>query len=451
MKPIKQRTTFILLLILLLSGGVILFCVRFITQGSRWAAFSANDHVYTDGHLAVGQILDRNGTLLYDPASDAYCDIASIRKATLHAVGDRDNNIATSAKSAFRDQLVGFNPLTGTTSGGHKLHLTLDASLCATAYNAMNGCKGTVGVYNYKTGAILCMVSTPTFDPEDPPTIVDGDSRYDGVYLNRFLSSTFTPGSIFKIITTAAALETISDIENYSYTCTGQTTIDGQTITCPSHHGTMDFYGIFANSCNCAYAELAAQLGGETLQQYVKAAHLLESQSVSGISTAAGSYEIGTKGEVGWSGVGQYKDLVNPCAMMTLMGSIASDGKIPLPRLILKETSLNGLTLFDTKQPTAEAVWSPETRQILRSMMANNVAQTYGQSNFGDLAICAKSGTAEVGSGQTPHAWFTGFLDDPEHPLAFIVLVENGGGGARVAGSIASTVLQEAVANWKED
>lgn len=61
--------------------------------------------------------------------------------------------------------------------------------------------------------------------------------------------------------------------------------------------------------------------------------------------------------------------------------------------------------------------------------MANNVTQTYGASRFPNMDICAKSGTAEVGEGQTPHAWFAGFLRGEETPYAFVVLVENGGGG----------------------
>ena len=72
--------------------------------------------------------------------------------------------------------------------------------------------------------------------------------------------------------------------------------------------------------------------------------------------------------------------------------------------------------------------------------MANNVAKTYGQSQFGSLAVCAKSGTAEVGTG-SPHAWFAGFLNDSEHPLAFVVLVET-------AGPIAAKVLQQAAENF---
>jgi peptidoglycan glycosyltransferase len=80
-------------------------------------------------------------------------------------------------------------------------------------------------------------------------------------------------------------------------------------------------------------------------------------------------------------------------------------------------------------------------------MMRNNVLNQYGQSQFGDLAVCAKSGTAEVGGGSQPHAWFAGFIDDSSHPLAFIVLVENGGSGASVAGAVAAKVLAQATAN----
>ncbi|MBQ0038683.1 MAG: penicillin-binding protein [Clostridiales bacterium] len=450
MKKVKTRTVMILLLVLLLAAGLILFCVRYVTCGAQWAAFSANDHVYTDGLLSSGQILDRTGTMLYDCTTDTYHEDSAVRRATLHAVGDEDNNISTSVRAALTDQLVGFNPLTGTSGGGHKLYLTLDADLCRTAYEELDGRKGTVGVYNYKTGEILCMVSTPAFDPADPPEISDDDDSYDGVYINRFLSATFTPGSVFKIITSAAALENIPDIMERSFHCDGSDTIGGETVTCTSYHGDMDFYGILANSCNCAYAQLAVELGGETIKQYAESAGLLRSHTVSGLTTAAGSYSIGTAAQVGWSGVGQDNDLVNPCAMMTLMGAIASDGTAVQPRLIAKETSMNGLTLFTQEEAPDETVWSAETCRTLRKMMANNVKQSYGQSNFGDLAICAKSGTAEVGEDVTPHSWFTGFLDDEQHPLAFVVMVENGGSGARVAGSIASAVLQQAVEQWED-
>lgn len=105
--------------------------------------------------------------------------------------------------------------------------------------------------------------------------------------MNRVLSSTFTPGSVFKVVTTAAAIEQLPDIFERSFTCTGSVKIGGDTITCPHAHGTMDFYSAFANSCNCVYAQLAVELGGETLERYARSAGLLESHDVSGIPTAA--------------------------------------------------------------------------------------------------------------------------------------------------------------------
>lgn len=445
MKQVFRRSMLLCLLILLLGGGTVLFCLRYMVDGGQWASFSANDHAFTDGQLSSGQILDRNGTLLYDAATDSYNEDSTVRRATLHAVGDSENNISTSAKAALTRHLIGFDPIGGTVGKGHKLYLSLDADLCAAALDELGWRKGTVGVYNYKTGEILCMVSTPTFDPMDPPNIEDGESAYEGVYLNRFLSAAYTPGSVFKIVTAAAALEQMPDITEHSFFCDGDHPIGDDVITCPYAHGDLDLYDAFAVSCNGFFAQLAEELGGETMKKYVESAGLLSSQTINGIETAAGSYTISDSYELGWSGVGQFDNLVNPCAMMTLMGVIAGDGSAAAPRLIHRETGTLSLPVPTGGKDTVHGKWSSSTYETLQDMMAHSVDMTYGQSNFGDLSICAKSGTAEVGNGQMPHAWFTGFLDDSEHPLAFVVVVENGGGGADVAGPIASRILQLAV------
>ncbi len=445
MKQVFRRSMLLCLLVLLLGGGTVLFCLRYTVQGGRWASFSANDHAFTDGQLSSGQILDRSGTLLYDAATDTYHEDATVRRATLHAVGDSDNNISTSAKAALTRHLIGFNPITGTSGNGHKLYLSLDAELCAAALDELGWRKGTVGVYNYKTGEILCMVSTPTFDPSDPPQIEEGETAYDGVYLNRFLSATYTPGSIFKIVTAAAVLEEMPSLSEEDFYCDGSFTIGDETITCPYAHGDLDLYDAFASSCNGYFAHLAEEIGGETLKKHTESAGLLSSQSVNGIQTAPGSYTVSDSYELGWSGVGQFDDLVNPCAMMTLMGIIGGNGSAAAPRLIHRETGVLSLPVPTGGKDQIHGHWSSHTYEALREMMTHSVDMTYGQSNFGNLPICAKSGTAEVGGNQAPHAWFTGFLDDPDHPLAFVVMVENGGGGAEVAGPIASRVLQLAV------
>ena len=155
MKQVKRRTWFCLLFTALLAIGASLFLARYLTHGADWASFRANKHIYSQsGQLISGAILDRSGNVLYDAASGAYSDDDNVRRATLHAVGDSAGNIATGAKTVFSGKLGGFNPILGTTGGGHDLYLTIDADLNAAAYKALNGRKGAVGVYNYKTGEL---------------------------------------------------------------------------------------------------------------------------------------------------------------------------------------------------------------------------------------------------------------------------------------------------------
>lgn len=99
MKQVKFRSVLLLLLIVLLGLGLALFCLRYTFRGEAWAAFSANGHAYTDGVVRTGQVLDRNGTVLYDGPSGVYHEDSALRQATLHAVGDQLGNISTSARS----------------------------------------------------------------------------------------------------------------------------------------------------------------------------------------------------------------------------------------------------------------------------------------------------------------------------------------------------------------
>ena len=448
MKKIERRAILCKLLALLLSAGLLVFVVRWCVSGGRWAAATFNRHLYNSaGQLASGSVLDRDGDVLsWAENGERKCyDGETVRKATLHTVGDLQGSVATGVLRTYADALTGYSLLNGAYGAeqGRALSLTIDAYYNYVAYRALNGRKGAAAVCNYRTGDVLCMVSGPTFDPADPPEIRDGDSRYDGVYLNRVLSSTFAPGSVFKLVTTAAALENLDGALDRHFTCTGRLELDGGVITCPYAHGEMDLYDALARSCNCAYAQLAVELGGDTLAQYAEKAGLTQGFSVSGISAAAGQFTVGQGADLGWSGVGQYDDLVNPCAFLRFLGSLAG-GKTAGPRLVYQETTMHGVPLPGDGAPSLKAPFDTDTCRVLRDMMRNNVQQTYGQSMFGSLAVCAKSGTAEAAPGQSPHAWFAGFVADEDLPLAFVVLVENGGGGADAAGPIAARLLAQA-------
>ena len=443
MKKLEGRAILCLTLAAALILGLVYFIFRLETNGSQWASFYANKHIYTNGQLAVGAVYDRDGTVLVKNSKEGskYNDDPEIRRATLHVTGDKGFNIVTAANNAFRGKMVGYNFVTGTnpilTGSSRKVNLTIDADANVEAYRALAGRNGFVSVYNWKTGEIVCLVSMPTLDPAQE---VNKDSVPTGTYINKALSSKFTPGSTFKLVTTAAALENIDDINTRTFTCTGSTLIDGEKITCPKAHGTMDIYGALSNSCNCAYASLAVELGGDIMAEYTEKLGLTSSYDVDGIKTAPGSFNFDTYNiNIGWAGIGQFEDEVNPLSMMVYMGAIAGYGKAAKPCLI-KST---GKSLLPGSDSSARAgtvsLLSAETAKQIKDMMRNNVKSNYGDSNYPGLELHAKSGTAEVGSGRAPHSWFCGFSGD----YAFVVCVENGGYGAYVAGPVANRVLQQ--------
>ncbi len=452
MKNITKRTIVSLFLAGLLLIGTGFFLTKYFTKGDDWVSYSANSHLYTNGVLKSGTLLDRNGEVLAT-ANDgnwSYHDNSNARKAMLHTVGVPDGKIATGAITRFADRLTGYNFITGAKhvgTDGNKLYLTIDAELCQTAYESLKSYKGTVGVYNYETGEILCLVSTPTYDPANPPTISAENSNYDGVYMNRFYSSTFIPGSTFKLITLTAALEEISGIKDMTFNCAGSVVIGDKTITCTGTHGDISLEKALNVSCNCAFAQIADMLGGKTLADYTKKTGLTDSYSVNGIKTKASRFGFASdsEGDVAWGGVGQGNDLVNPCAMMIYMGAIANGGEAAVPQIISKSTLYGGLkTSFYIKKRTDKLV-NADTAETITQYMKSNVVNTYGESKFPGLDIYGKTGTAQVDSSNTSNSWFVGFIKDEEHPYAFVVYAEGGGSGVRTAAGIANKVLQAAV------
>ena len=448
MKKIERRAFVCLALAIRISIGLAVFLVRYFLDGGDWASSAFNRHLYnSSGELSSGTVLDRDGDVLSQVVDGrrTYYDGATVRKATLHAVGDLQGNIGTGALNAFADKLTGYNLLNGAFGAqrGSELYLTIDARYNYTAYEALGGRSGAVGVYNYETGEILCMVSAPSYDPLDVPEDIETSDRYKGAYLNRFLSSAFTPGSVYKTVTLAAALEEIPDLTDRTWTCEGSVQIGDETIVCSGTHGQQDIASAFANSCNVAFAQIAVELGAETLAEYTEKAGLTDSYSIDGLPTAKGSFDFAgiTDGQLGWAGVGQHRDQVNPASLMIYMGAVANGGKAAEPYLIGRTTSALGLPSLPHLTTHTRRLVDADTAEMLADLMANNVTQTYGADRFPGMDICAKSGTAEVGEGQTPHAWFAGFLRGEETPYAFVVLVENGGGGSSVAGTVAAKVL----------
>ena len=446
MRRIARRAWALLLAVSLMLGGLGFFLYEYDRYGSDWVFHSGSPHIYEEPQqLALGSVVDRDGSFLLNLAQKRYYSTdAALRMATLHWLGDRAGNIYTPTLNHYAQQLVGYNTVNGIYHYGGlggQARLTLSASVQKAALAALGDRKGTVAVYNYKTGQLLCAVTTPTFDPDQIPDL--SGEGYEGVYLNRFLQSVYIPGSIFKIVTTAAALEQIPDIMDQTFTCTGTYAFGPDKVTCERAHGTVNLKKAMTRSCNCAYAQIALQLGSETLQQYVARYGVTEPVRFDGITTARGNVSLQNvaKVELAWSAIGQHKDQINPCAFLTFVGAIANGGQAVAP-YVVETVSIAGKTTYSASATEMERIMPQEVAELLTELMRGNVVDYYGESNFGGLMVAAKSGTGEVGGGKKPNAMFTGFVTDEEYPLAFIVCVEEGGYGRSTCIPIIAKVLE---------
>ena len=424
MKKVKRRATAALLIAALLVVGLAVYLVRLADDGGAWAS-------YFSGGTPGGTILDRNGVVLYSSDEDGYsfAEDWSTRVSCYHLLGDPNGNVRTGALRQCRDRLAGYSFLEGATSG-KTISLSVDSTLNVTAYSALAGRSGAVMLMDYTTGEVLCMVSSPGDDPENPSS-----EPADGTYLNKCLSSSFTPGSVFKLVTLAAAIDNIPDLFERSLWCEGEMIVAGALLTCTGSHGSQTIEQALANSCNCAFGTLALELGPELMAEYAEKLGMTASLQLDGMDVLPGSFTKGGAGSVGlaWSGVGQYEDLVCPYAMLRYVSAIANGGSVYEPTL-LGHGSLDRET----------ELLSAETAQRIAEMMNYNVQNAYGSWVFPGLDVSAKTGTAEGGDG-TSHAWMTGFLNDPAHPYAFVVILEHAGGGLANAGPVANAVLQAAV------
>ena len=445
MNKVASRGGILIIFILILIAGFTFFIFEFSTQADDWVTFTGSPHVYSGKNIGCGFITDRDGVPLLDLSNDrVYSTDEQLREATVHWLGDRKGSINAPALSNYASELAGFDLLNGVYSYrnvGGTAKLTLSASVQKAALEALGDYKGTIGVYNYKTGELICAVTTPTFDPDNPPVSTD-DPEYEGMFLNRFVQSKYTPGSIFKIVTLAAALESIPDILDQKFSCAGSYQIGADTITCDGKHGKQDLKHAFRNSCNCAFAQIAQQLGKDTLARYVSQFGIMDSVAFDGIKTVNGNFDISNAAQlnVAWSSIGQYTDLVNPCAYMTFVGAIASGGKGVRPYLV-DTVSSDGINSYSAKKLTGERLMSEDTAKIVQEYMGFNVSDKYGSKNFPGMTVCAKTGTAEVGGDKKPNAVFTGFVADDKYPLAFIAIVEDGGYGREICIPMVSKVL----------
>jgi peptidoglycan glycosyltransferase len=336
---------------------------------------------------------------------------------------------------------------------GNTITVTIDSRLQTVAEQGLAGRKGAAVAIDPQTGAVLAIASSPGFDPN----LIDKNwqaisSGPDAPLVNRATEGAYPPGSTFKIITSAAALEEglygPNDIlnGNDSFEVMGTTVrnLDGKS------YGDITFTDALKYSVNTVFAQIGLKLGANRLFQYASLFGFNEDISFdipvkrSRIKRAGAMDEV----DVAWTAIGQAKTVATAFEMALATGVIANEGIMMQPYLVSEITDPNGQVLVTTAPKPIDQVLKPATATTLTNMMVAVTDEGYGEvAQIPGIRVASKTGTAETGIQGETHGWFVAFAPADNSGIAIAVIVEKGGTGGGSAGPIVKAMLNEFLKN----
>ncbi len=350
---------------------------------------------------------------------------------------------------------------TGRDPAGGDVVLTLDAGVQEAAMAGLDGVTGAVVALDPSTGAVLGMASTPTYDPgrlssHDPADIRAYAAELDGMEadprLNRATQDNYPPGSVFKVIVSAAALSTGEYTPDTVIPAPDTLTLPGTSTqlrnfgnsSCSSSQE-QSLIDALTVSCNTAFAQLGIDLGEDAVREMAEAFGMTGDGLEIPLDVApSGVGDIESEAALGQSSIGQRDVRMTPLQAAMVAAAVANDGTLMTPYLI-DQVRAPDLTVIDQADP--ETLSEPVTAEVadqLQEMMESVVAEGSGRAaRVPGVAVAGKTGTAQVAEGVADHNWFVGFApaDDPQ--IAVAVFVANGGGtGGDVSAPIAGDVMQ---------
>jgi len=401
------------------------------------------------------------------PAGELYAAVTgyfTLNQGNTGLEGALNSYLSGTSNSQFFDQINAI--LTGQNPKGAAVETTIDGAIQQTAWDALGNNSGAVIVTDVKTGAILAMVSKPSYDPNELANH-DTDAVIDTYYsllddpagplFNRTIAGPLNPpGSTFKLVVAAAALES------------GQYTADSEfpnpsSLQLPQSNSVVTNSGgdlcggtptvtltqALVLSCNVPFAELGESLTYRPILDQANKFGFNQSMEIPLTTTQSVYPRVLDTPQTMLSAFGQYDVRASPLQMAMVSMAIANGGVLMQPNLV-ESIMAPDLRVLESLQPTEFGrPISPETASTLTQMMVEAVSNGAGSNaRIDGVEVAGKTGTAENLEGDPYTLWFTGFAPANDPQVAITVVVENGGGlgqegsGNTVAAPIAKKVLE---------
>jgi len=447
----KRLTTSIVLLsalfVILITNLVVVMVVR----APEYQAMPGNNHAIaraaavkrgtistSDGTVLAQSVLDENGNYVRQyPAGDLAAHVVGYYSTTYGTSGiEATQNESLAGQQSFATWIDVLNAQAGITSPGNDVVLTIDADIQRAAQDALEGYTGACVVIDPKTGAVLAMASSPTYDAADFQTILDAAASdpTSSTLLNRATQSQYAPGSTFKIITLATALENNMADESSVYDSPGTMEFGNSVVT--NFNGNSLGYVTLSTatiySSNTVFAQVGVQMGANMLVRGAEGFgfdHQLTFDLPTAISLMSPPGEMSTW-ETAWAAAGQPvgdEDNAGPVAtvlQMAMVGcGIANGGTIMNPYLVEGIYNANGERGYTASPTVFQQAVTPETAERVTDVLSDVVRYGTGTAaQIQGITVAGKTGTAETGKAHDD-SWFVGFApaEEPEVVVALVL------------------------------
>jgi penicillin-binding protein 2 len=354
---------------------------------------------------------------------------------------------------------------------GNDVVMSIDIDLQKAAEEVLGEEFGAIIAVNVRNGEVLALASKPSFDPADFVKGIDSKTwsklinDKDFPLVSRATQGMYAPGSVFKMVPSAAAMKEGVIHPDTLVHCPGYYRLGSHVYRCwkKGGHGWMNMREAIVQSCDVYFYRLAEKLGIDRLSRYMNFFGFGSPTGI-GIEERAGiapsrEWKLEKfkkpwyKGETIVSGIGQGYVSVTPLQIAMMTAAIANDGTLLTPNLVIKEVAFSGQTRMNVLPPRGELPVGKDTLALIRDAMTgvvNGPGGTGRGARIENISVAGKTGTAQVVSldfqssdkAHKDHAWFTSFAPSEAPEIAVTVLVEHGGKGGAVAAPLAKKIIE---------